>query len=86
LLVAANVVPSSPILVTLTMEAIRFSETSVLTRATQRNIEDDGSLQISCCFQVITNTVVCYTETSVFITPGCQRDVSQVGERTLYDN
>jgi hypothetical protein len=31
-------VPSSPILVTLMMEAISSSETSVLTRATQRNI------------------------------------------------
>jgi hypothetical protein len=37
LLVSANVVPSSPILVTLIMEAIRSSETSVLTRATLRN-------------------------------------------------
>jgi hypothetical protein len=34
LLVTANIVPSSPILVTLMMEAISFSETSVLTRAT----------------------------------------------------
>jgi hypothetical protein len=30
----ANVVPSSPILVTLMMEALRSSETSVLTRVT----------------------------------------------------
>jgi hypothetical protein len=30
-------VPSSPILVTMMMEALRSSETSVLTRATQRN-------------------------------------------------
>jgi hypothetical protein len=35
LLVNANVVPSSPICVTLMMEAIRSSETSVLTRTTQ---------------------------------------------------
>jgi hypothetical protein len=34
LLVMANVVPSSPILVTLIMEALHSSETSVLTRAT----------------------------------------------------
>jgi hypothetical protein len=35
LLDTANVVPSSPILVTLLMEALSSSETSVLTRATQ---------------------------------------------------
>jgi hypothetical protein len=33
-----------PILVILLMEAIRSSETSVLTRATLRNIADDGVL------------------------------------------
>jgi hypothetical protein len=39
-LVTANV-PSSLILFTLMMEAVRFSETSVLTRVTQRNILED---------------------------------------------
>jgi hypothetical protein len=38
LLVRANVVPSSPILVTLMKEALNSFETSVLTRATRRNI------------------------------------------------
>jgi hypothetical protein len=40
-LVMANVVPSSPILISLNMEAIRSSETSVLTRGTWRNIPED---------------------------------------------
>jgi hypothetical protein len=38
LLVRANVVPSSPILVTLMMEALSSSEKSILTIATRHNI------------------------------------------------
>jgi hypothetical protein len=45
LLVTANIVPSWPILVTLMMDAIRSSETSAFTKATQRYIPGEVILQ-----------------------------------------
>jgi hypothetical protein len=44
LLVIANIFPTAPNLVTLMMEAMHLSETSFLTRATRRNITEDGIL------------------------------------------
>jgi hypothetical protein len=45
--VALKDIPSSPILGTLMIEALRSSEASALTRASWRNIPENGILEIS---------------------------------------
>jgi hypothetical protein len=50
LLVTVNVVPSSQILVTLIMEELSSSETSVLTRVTWHNIPEDDILKVSSSY------------------------------------
>jgi hypothetical protein len=73
LVATANVVPSSPILVTLTMEALCSFETSALTRSTQRNIPEDAILH-DHRRQNIKSYIVVLMITStpgMFVVPGC---------------
>jgi hypothetical protein len=55
-----------PILLTLRMDAVRSSETSVLTRATRRNIPEDGnSSVIAISFKVISLEIIYFNLSAV---------------------
>jgi hypothetical protein len=59
LLVTANVVPSTPIYVTLMMKAIRSSETSAHTRVSRRNIPEEGIPQNIISFFILVQLCSC---------------------------
>jgi hypothetical protein len=84
LLVTANVVPSSSILSTPMMEAIRSSETSVLTRATQRHTPEDGILHSYFCENLKTYRYIKYRQ--LYILPGINHEVFIASTGRCRDN
>jgi hypothetical protein len=67
LLVAANVVPNSLILVTLMMEALRSSETPFLTRSTSHNIPEDSIHPYNMLWAVYKNGITTRKFANVFL-------------------
>jgi hypothetical protein len=75
LLVKANVVPSTQIIVTLMMEALRSSETAVLARATRRNISENSILHSHCRENFKSYYFVLFLATAMFQTFGVELSV-----------